>query len=132
MTNPLSPDLVNKLHQYMASGMGFFGQPVTLKKYVSASAGNPEFGIDDKLCYQYRPATMELRPLTIEESQMVGGQTIGGSYEYVSLEPVSLRDEVLFAGEVYRAVSYPDKEVIGETLYWKGIMQRASITGFYQ
>jgi hypothetical protein len=131
MRGPVTPDLVNKLQGYMASGMGFFGQPITLRRYISASAGNPEMGLADRLCYQDRPSMAELRMLSLEEAQVVGGQDIRGTYEMVTTDPVTLRDQVVYLKESYRLLSEPERQIIGETLYYKSLIQRASITGFY-
>lgn len=127
----LTPDLVNKLQNYMASGMLMFGQPITLRKYVSASAGSPELGIEDKLCYQNRPTTCELRMLSILEAQAVGGQDIRGTFEVMIIDPVDLRDEIIYNGETYRWMSQPEREVVGGYIYSKGLISRASVTGFY-
>jgi hypothetical protein len=108
-----------------------FGQPATIRKYVSASAGQPEFGIGDKLCYQSRPTNMWLRALSVEETQMVGGQTVGGAYEFKSISRIDLRDEIIYAGELYRVKSYPEMNAFGDVIYFRGIMERASVTGFY-
>jgi hypothetical protein len=132
MSNRINPDLVNKLNNYMASGMQLFGQSVTWRKYISASAGNPDAGISDKLCYQNRPTMAELRMLSIVEAQAVGGQDIRGTYEVVILDDVGMRDEILYNGETYRWMSQPEQEVIGSRLFSKGLIQRASITGYYQ
>ena len=126
--NRVSPDIVKKIQSYVGSGMSMFGQSVDLRKFISASAGNPDFGIADKLYYQSRPTLMELRVLSIEEVQMIGGQDIRGTLEFVSKDPVDMRDEVLYNGVTYRCLSQPERETIGATLFWRGIVQRASIT----
>jgi hypothetical protein len=125
------PDLTNKLQNYIASGMALFGQPVTLRKYISASAGNPELGIEDRLCYQNRPTQMELRLLSLEELQMIGGQDLRGTFETISIDPITRRDEVIYNGELYQFISEPEQEVIGARIYSKGFMARASITGYF-
>lgn len=129
--NKVNPDLVNKLENYMASGMSMFGQAVTLRKFVSASAGNPDLGIADRFYYQDRPTQMELRILSIEETQLIGGNELRGSMEAICLDTVDTRDEVVYNREVYRILSQPENETIGRTLYRKFLIQRASITGFY-
>jgi hypothetical protein len=127
----VNPDLVNKMQRYIASGMDMFGQPITLRKYVSASAGNPDLGIADQLCYQERPTQCELRVLSLVEMQAVGGQDIRGTYEVMIVDSVDLRDEIIYNGETYRWMSQPEQEVIGARIYSKGLIQRASITGYF-
>lgn len=129
--NRISPDISRKLKSYVGTGMAFFGQRATWRKYISASAGNPDLGISDKLFYQERPAQMEFRSLTMEEFQMVGGQDIRGTYEIITVEPVGLRDEIVYNGETYRMISVPESDVLGDVLLHRSYVQRASVTGYY-
>lgn len=131
MPNKLNPDLVQKLQNYIGSGMTFFGQSVTLRKFISASAGNPDMGIADKLMYQNRPTQMELRLLSLEELQAIGGQDLRGTFEVISVEPVTQRDEIIYNSETYRFIGPPEKEVVGATIYHKGFVERGSITGYF-
>lgn len=128
---PPHPDQVRSIKRWMQTGMDWFGQPVTLRKYISASAGNPEFGIADKLCYQPIPTNMEFSMLNVEEMQAIGGVNIQGAFSVVSILPITLRDEIIYMGETYRLIGQPEVDTVSDAIYWRGIAQRASITGFY-
>lgn len=130
--NRISPDISEKLKGYVATGMSFFGQRATWRKYISASAGDPSLGIADRLFYQERQTQMEFRSLTMEEFQAVGGQDIRGTYEIVTVEPLGLRDEVVYNGETYRMFTVPEQDSLGVVLLYRSYIQRASVTGFYQ
>ncbi len=131
MPRSFDPDTLRQVQRHMASGMTMFSHSVIWRKYISASAGDPDMGISDKLMYQSRSTQMQLKQLSLEEAQLVGGQDIYGSYEIVTTDPVGLRDEVIYDGETYRVQGLPDHELLGGVIYYRGIIQRASITGFY-
>lgn len=124
-------DLSRYLQSRMASSIQFFGQSVTYKKYISASGSYPEFGMGDTGMYQLRPATFQIRPLTVDETQAMGGQIVGGSLAVWSTEPVGQRDEMVYQGTAYRCTNVPTMEQIGNTLYYRSIFTVSQVTGAY-
>lgn len=128
------PDLSKRFQLQAASAILFFGQGVTLRKYISASGGNPELGIGDQWCYQLRPAIANLTELKLNEVQMIGGQNAQGGYMMEMLDRPDARDEIQYpaqSGLIYRVASEPVQENIGNTLYWKFYTLRAQISGSY-
>jgi hypothetical protein len=126
------PDISRRIQGYANNVMGMFGQDVVLRKFISASAGSPDMGIADQNCYQSRPAQMEMRQLTLEEMQTVGGQDIWGTYEVFSTIPIQKRDEIVYLGETYRFITETEQDSIGTVIYYRGIAQRGTVTGYFE
>lgn len=130
-----NPDIALKLQQQAAYSNNFFGQSVTHRKYISASGGNPEFGIGDTWIYQERPAIANMRELTPQEVQQVGGQVYRGGYYMYTLFQPDARDEIRYpvapTGEIFRVASQPVVTQIGANLYFGFIALRGSVTGTY-
>jgi hypothetical protein len=127
-----SPEMVKRLRNNVSDSINLFGHSVILRKYISASAGNPDLQIADKLCYQERPTRMDVAQITLEEAQAMGGFDIRGTYKVLAAEKVEMLDEIICDGETYRVLSLPDDVVVGSPLSYSFLMQRASITGFYK
>ena len=117
-----NPDLAKTFQYQVASSMQLFGQTVSYKRYISASGGQPEYGLGDSAQYQPRPSQWQLRPLTVQEIQAVGGQNIAGGFEVFAPHPIFQRDEVTYSNTSYRIVSVPSMEQIGNSLYYRAIM----------
>lgn len=127
-----SPDIALRLRQQAQFVNDFFGQDMTLRKFIGVSAGNPEFGIGDTWLYQYRPIRADMRDLTQTEMQMVGGQNYAGGYYFSLPDSPNERDEIIYpvnGGETFRIASKPVAEQIGANLFWGVIGLRAQVTG---
>lgn len=124
-------DTVRHMQRQAGSASDFYGAAVTWRKYISASAGNPEAGVADSACFQLRPARWDLKPLTIQETQMLGGQQFGGSIRVRARDEINARDEMVYLNRVYRFVTDPMTDRMGEMQYWEVIAARADVTGFY-
>lgn len=128
------PDLAKRLREQMVFVDNFFGEPVTLRKYLSTSGANPEFGLGDSATYQARPSVAVMRALRPDEIQMVGGQSYAGGYYFWTLDEVKERDEIVYPvvnGEVFRVASKPDVDTMGGNLKWGFIGLRGQVTGQY-
>lgn len=128
---PLPVDIHRMLSKSVSESFNLFSHSVTWKYYVSASAGTPEAGIGDSWCYQLRPGRADLKPLTFEEIQMIGGQNIIGGYRvYSQVEPQN-RDEMIYDGQTYRAISQPIHAHIGNPLWWETVFVAGDVTGLW-
>ena len=126
------PRVAQRIREQMVHVDTFFGEPVTIRKYISASGGSPEVGLGDALQYQLRPSMADKRALRPDEIQMVGGQNFRGGYYFWTLDEVKERDEIMFPvhnGEVFRVATKPDVDSIGGALKWGFIGLRAEVTG---
>lgn len=127
-----SPDIARRIREQMVHVDTFHGEPVTIRKYISASGGSPELGLGDVSQYQLRPSVAEKRALSPDEIQMVGGQNYRGGYYFWTLDEVNERDEIVspvHGGEVFRVATKPDVDGIGGNLKWGFIGLRAEVTG---
>lgn len=126
------PDLARRFQQQVSESMDLFGQPITLRKFIGVSGGNPEFGIGDQWLYQLRPSQADMRELKLGEIQMVGGQDYQGGYMFSMIDRPNPRDEIIYpaqTGLIYRVASEPVSENIGANLFWSFIGLRGQGTG---
>jgi len=106
------------------------GETATWRKYVSASAGNPAYGIGDEPCYVQRGITGLFRPMTLEEVQNAGGQFIAGDIiaTLIDCRP-GTSDELIWQGVTYRAESdFLPERLLGASAY-RGLLRRGDATG---
>src|ERR1051325_865187 len=130
MPRGFDPDTVRRMRDQMVTIDTTFGEPATLRKYISASGGNPEYGIGDTWMYQARPTIADMRALRPDEIQMVGGQNYQGGYYFWTLDEVNERDEIIYPvhnGEVFRVATKPDRDT--NNMKWGFIGLRAQVTG---
>jgi hypothetical protein len=84
----------------------FVGETATLRAYVSASAGVPQYGIGNEPRYAERTVTGLFRPMTMEEIQAAGGQYIAGDMQATLIDCIpTTADEVIWRGVAYRVES---------------------------
>lgn len=86
----------------------FVGETATLRTYVTASAGQPQYGIGNEPVYAERVVTGLFRPMTQEEVQAAGGQFIAGDIVATLVDAtLGTSDEVVWHGVPYRVESDP-------------------------
>src|SRR5574342_574241 len=116
------------MQKQIYSATELFGQSIDWRQYISSSGSYPEFGQYDTPSYAVKQSLWQLRSLKLEELQMIGGQQYAGGYEVATQDPIDARDEMVYDGQVFRCVTQPIAEGIGDTLYWKAMFALASAT----
>lgn len=105
------------------------GQTALLRTFVTASAGNPRFGIADSLVYSSAIITALFAMVNHSEQDRAGGQTPQGTPMMSTDRLIRPRDEVIWLGTAYRAAGAPMPETIGGRVMWRTPLVLANVTG---
>ena len=115
------------------SVFGNAGEVVTRRVYVSASAGNPRFGIANANTYNESLITalffFAIRGIPSKEIYNPGGLIEQRSLTVATQVPLNARDELIWRGTAYRVDGAPVPENIGGTVQYQAPIVIASITG---
>lgn len=103
----------------------FVGETATWWKYVSASAGNPAYGVGDEPCYVARTITGLFVSVTFEEIAAAGGQYLAGDMKatLIDCNPGS-NDEIKWSGNTYRIESDVTPQAILNRNAWRVLLRR--------
>ena len=125
---PMRPDFGSILRQTRAIA-SHVGETAMWREYVSASAGNPAYGIADETYYSLHLITGLFRPATFEEIQQAGGQILYGDINATLLDvrPEG-QDEITWRGTNYRVESdFVPERIMGSSGY-RGLLRRGDAT----
>jgi hypothetical protein len=106
------------------------GETAMWRKYVSASAGNPAYGIGNEPRYVQRTVTGLFNPVPFEEMQQGGGQFVAGDMHatLIDCQPNG-SDELIWRGTTYRVESdFIPERLLGASAY-RGVLRRGDATG---
>lgn len=96
-------DLMQRQQREIAS---FVGETATMRRYHTAQAGAPQFGVDNKAVYIEKTITGLFNPMTLQEIQAAGGMFVAGDIHATILDYVpSSADEIIWRGVIYRVES---------------------------
>lgn len=127
------PD-VERLRRNAATVFSGNGETATLRTYVSASAGAPQFGVAHGLTYNERIITAMFasnifgapRP---NERAWPAGLTQNAELMMTTEWPVDARDEVVWRGTAYRVAGAAMPETIGGRVMYRNPLRLAAQTG---
>lgn len=84
-------------------------EPITYKRYLSTTAGDPVMGTPGTPNYDDAEITASVRALTLEEIQVSGGVYVLGDVEFdIRLQPTifetapAYADRIVYAGDTYK------------------------------
>lgn len=101
------------------------GETATWWKYVSASAGNPVYGIGDEPCYVQRIVTGLFEAVTFQEIGAAGGQLVAGDMNATLFDcQPSKQDEIVWSGTTYRVESDVTPQSIVGRKSWRMLLRR--------
>ena len=103
------PDLerFSRIRQGLSAVMQHAGETAVWRQYVSASAALAQYGLGSANTYVSRTITGLFAPLRPQEVMQPGGFYQAGDLRCTCFEPISTRDEFLFEGSRYQAITTP-------------------------
>ena len=124
----MRPDF-GRIHRQQQHIAAFVGETATWRKYISASAGNPVYGIGDEPQYQQRIVTGLFNAVVFDETMQAGGVYYAGDIvaALIDCRPAG-EDEILWSGVTYRAASDPLPEAILGRSAYRVILRRGDAT----
>ena len=105
------------------------GATASLRSYVSASAGNPRFGVGPGFYYQTLPFVGLFGYLQPQERDQPGGQTQASQFGVTTEFPVKTTDEVIWNSTAYRLDGNPVETRLGGRVLWRSPLKMAGATG---
>ena len=116
---------ISLIRQNLSAIMAYAGQTATWRYYISASAGQAEYGQATSLYYVQRTITGVFADVKPQEVWMAGGKVLAGDLWLTTFAPLSERDEIQWAGGRYQVES----EAVNVTLFGsaagKSLIRRA-------
>jgi hypothetical protein len=105
------------------------GETAQLRKYVSASAGNPAYGYGNEATFQTTTITGLFAPVLPEEIEAAGGVYIMGDVRLTPIDMnVSGNDEIVWHGATHHVVSDPlPQPIVGSAQ--RVLLRRGGQTG---
>lgn len=101
------------------------GDTAVWRKFVSASAGNPAYGIGDEPCYTERVITGLFASVTFEQIAAAGGQLIAGDMNATLMDcRPGNNDEIKWSGTTYRVESDVIPQAILGREAWRVLLRR--------
>ena len=101
------------------------GQTVTIRRYVSGSAGIAAAGVSNEPQYNEWLVTGLMTFVTFDEAQVVGGNYIEGDVKATIIDyHPQPRDEVRYSGRIYRMESEPTVQMILGRTGWRVLLRR--------
>lgn len=97
------------------------GETATLREYVSASAGRPQFGLASQPQYRERTITALFGTKAIplaREAQVAGGLTMSNELRITTDLPLDPRSEIVWRGTAYRVDGQGTPQVMGGRVMW--------------
>lgn len=80
----------------------FVGETATIRRYHTAQAGAPQFGVEHKPVYIEKIITGLFNPMTLKEIQAAGGQYVAGDIQATILDYIpNTADEIVWRGVTY-------------------------------
>lgn len=95
----------NRIYQQRTEIMQYAGHVVTWKQYVSGTSGNAVLGLGDTLYYRQQPISAHMVYSANSELQRGVGQMLDQTLYAVTTIELSVRDELVWNGDVYRVQS---------------------------
>lgn len=123
------PD-TERLHRQSIHVVAGAGEVATWRKWITASAGSNQFGVQNQNVYVETTITGLFQRFDPKLAQYAGGN-IQVAALYVTL-PVQLspRDEIVWEGSAYRLDGNPDHETMGwGHVLWNHPLKLSNITG---
>ena len=110
------------------------GETAILRKYVSASAGTPKFGMGDQ--YQYMSAVVITALFhghhhggIPRERQQPGGISMAAHIYCTTVTALAQQDELIWRGTAYRMDGASTPQVLGGRVQWQNPLILAGTTG---
>lgn len=101
------------------------GQTATWRSYVSASAGQPEYGIGPGPRYVQRTITGVFEPLSVREVNVPGGQFGFGDTMVTTMQPLGAQDELDWNGQRWKVASEAARYSLWATAMFRSVITRA-------
>lgn len=105
------------------------GQTAIRRAYVSASAGNPQFGIGDQFQYNEITFTGLFSYVNVQEGLQGGGTIESRQLTVTTREPINGRDYIVYNDTAYRAEGTVIPSVLGGVIQNRISLNLASFTG---
>ena len=105
------------------------GETATLRAYVSAGAGTPQYGVAGQFYYTTLLITGLFHRISPAESDQPGGQTQAAQFGVTTDRQVGARDEVIWNGTAYRLDGNPTPAHLGGRVLWRSPLRLAGATG---
>ena len=105
------------------------GQTAIRRVYVSASAGNPKFGIGNQFMYNEITFTGLFSYVTVQDSLQGGGMIESRQLTVTTREPLGGQDYIVYNDTAYRAEGQTIPSVIGGVVQNRITLTQMSNTG---